>query len=84
MCDAHNCLQFTTTSIHFVAAGVTELACLAHVRRKFFEIDAANPHPMCHAALAHIAEPYAIEQQAKNWDAVARAFGLQLETLASD
>ena len=53
--------------------GVTELACLAHARRKFFEIDAANPHPMCRAALAHIAELYAIEQQAKDWDAVARA-----------
>ena len=73
VCDAHNCRQLITASIHFVAEGVTELACLAHARRKFFEIDAANPHPMCRAALAHIAELYAIEQQAKNWDAVARA-----------
>lgn len=53
--------------------GVTELACLAHARRKFFEIDAANPHSMCRAALARIAELYAIEQQARDWDAVVRA-----------
>lgn len=53
--------------------GVTELACLAHARRKFFEIHAANPHPLAQAALARIAELYAIEQQARDWDAVARA-----------
>lgn len=54
-------------------AGVTELACLAHARRKFFEIDAANPHPLAQAALTQIAALYAIEQQAKGWDATARA-----------
>jgi len=53
--------------------GVTELACLAHARRKFFEINAANPHPLAQAALTRIAELYAIEQQARDWDAAARA-----------
>ena len=53
--------------------GVTELACLAHARRKFFEIDAANPHPLAQAALMRIAALYAIEQQARDWDAAARA-----------
>ena len=53
--------------------GVTELACLAHVRRKFFEINAANPHPQAQAALTQIAELYAIEQQARSFDAAARA-----------
>jgi transposase len=53
--------------------GVTELACLAHARRKFYEIDAANPHPLAQTALARIAELYAIEQQARDWDAKARA-----------
>ena len=53
--------------------GVTELACLAHARRKFFEIDAANPHPLAQVALVRIAELYAIEQQARDWDAKARA-----------
>ena len=53
--------------------GITELACLAHVRRKFFEINAANPHPQAQVALTLIAELYAIEQQARGWDAVARA-----------
>jgi len=52
--------------------GITELACLAHARRKFFEINATNPHPQAQAALTQIAELYAIEQQARGWDAAAR------------
>ena len=52
--------------------GIVELACLAHARRKFFEIDAANPHPLAQAALTRIAELYAIEQQARGWAPEAR------------
>jgi len=59
--------------------GVTELACLAHARRKFFELNAASPHPLAQAALSKIAELYAIEQQAKDWDGTARGKLRQLE-----
>ncbi|MGH8336077.1 MAG: IS66 family transposase, partial [Gammaproteobacteria bacterium] len=41
--------------------GVTELACLAHARRKFFELHASNQHPVAAEALQRIGELYAIE-----------------------
>ncbi len=52
--------------------GVTELACLAHVRRKFFELHAANGSPVAAEALHRIGSLYAVEQQAKELDAAAR------------
>ena len=45
-------------------AGVTELACLAHIRRKFFELHQANQSPLAAQALSRIAELYAIEARA--------------------
>lgn len=45
--------------------GITELACWAHARRKFFEIQAAAPSPIAGEALARIGELYALEAQAK-------------------
>lgn len=45
--------------------GVTELACLAHARRKFFELFAANGHPLAAEALRRIAALYGIEQEGK-------------------
>lgn len=47
--------------------GITELACLAHVRRKFFDLYAANQHPVAAEALRRIGELYHIEEQAKVW-----------------
>ncbi|MBK8815637.1 MAG: IS66 family transposase [Methylococcaceae bacterium] len=44
----------------------TELACFAHVRRKFFDLFKANQSPMAYAALEQIADLYEIESQAKN------------------
>ena len=41
--------------------GVTEAACMAHVRRKFFDIHAETKSPQSHEALRRIAELYAIE-----------------------
>lgn len=41
--------------------GVTELACFAHARRKFFELHAGNQHPVAAEALRRIGELYAIE-----------------------
>ena len=52
--------------------GVTELACLAHARRKFFELHAANGHPVAAEALAYIGELYAIEAEGRALDPAAR------------
>lgn len=46
--------------------GITELTCLAHARRKFFDLHAANQHPVAAEALARIAELYQIESTAKH------------------
>lgn len=40
---------------------VTEAACWAHVRRKFFDVHAATQSPLAHDALQRIAALYAIE-----------------------
>jgi hypothetical protein len=45
-------------------AGPTELACLAHIRRKFFDVHAAGGSPVAEEALRRIAQLYAIEQKA--------------------
>nr|WP_229207071.1 IS66 family transposase [Duganella sp. Root336D2] len=52
--------------------GVTELACLAHVRRKFFELHAANGSPVAAEALQRIGILYAIERQAAHLPPKAR------------
>jgi transposase len=46
------------------ANGPTELACLAHIRRKFFDLHAASGSPVAEEALRRIAQLYAIEQDA--------------------
>lgn len=46
--------------------GCIELACLAHVRRKFFDLYQANQSPMAKVALEKIADLYDIETQAKS------------------
>jgi transposase len=43
--------------------GPTELACLAHIRRKFFDVHAASGSPVAEEALRRIAALYLIEQQ---------------------
>jgi len=53
--------------------GITELACLAHARRKFFELHAVNPSPLAQAALEQIGQLYAIERAAQALDVAARA-----------
>ena len=52
--------------------GVTELACRAHCRRKFFDLHAAGGHPVAEEALRRIGELYAIEARARDGDEVAR------------
>ena len=52
--------------------GVTELACLAHCRRKFFDLHTAGSHPVAEEALRRIGQLYIIETQAHDGDAIAR------------
>ncbi len=52
--------------------GVVELGCFAHARRKFFELHAANGHPIAAEALTRIAELYAIEAASSDLDPVTR------------
>ena len=42
-----------------------EVGCLAHARRRFFELHEANQNPMAAKALKHIAELYQVESMAK-------------------
>ncbi len=44
-------------------ADPTELACLAHIRRKFFDVHAASGSLVAEEALRRIAQLYAIEQR---------------------
>jgi transposase len=53
--------------------GITELACMGHARRKFFEIQAANASPIASEALARIGQLYAIEAQANQYSIEDRA-----------
>jgi hypothetical protein len=43
--------------------GPTELACLAHISRKFFDLHTAGASPVAEEALRRIAALYAVEQQ---------------------
>jgi transposase len=52
--------------------GITELACLAHARRKFFDLYAANANPLAAEALRRIGELYQIEDEAKTWSGEER------------
>jgi transposase len=63
------------------AQGVTELGCLAHARRKFFDLHAASGSPIALEALNRIAALYAIEAQGKGMDGAARTHLRQNEAL---
>lgn len=53
-------------------SGIVELACLAHARRKFFDLHAANQSPIAAEALRRIAELYAIEREGKDYNVESR------------
>jgi len=48
-----------------IASGVTEVGCLAHARRKFFDLHAANQSQIAEFALAKFARVYEIEREVK-------------------
>jgi transposase len=54
------------------ATGITELGCLAHARRKFFDLNSAKANPIALEALNRIAALYGIEHDGKHLDATAR------------
>jgi transposase len=54
------------------AAGVTELGCMAHARRKFFELHANHQSQIAGQALDLIGALYEIERQAAGWAPDAR------------
>lgn len=54
------------------ARGITELGCMAHARRKFFELAQANASAEALEALRRIGELYAIEANAKDLDVAQR------------
>jgi transposase len=54
------------------AQGVTELGCLAHARRKFFDLYAANQSLVAAEALRRIGELYEVEREAQGMDAAGR------------
>ena len=51
---------------------MTELACLAHCRRKFFDLHAAGGHPVAAEVLRRIGELYAVETLARDGDVADR------------
>ena len=48
-----------------IASGVTEVGCLAHARRKFFDLHAANQSQIAEYALQQFARVYEIEREVK-------------------
>ncbi len=52
-------------------SGIMELACLAHARRKFFDLYTANQSTMAQEALARIGKLYAIEEAGRGLDTAA-------------
>ncbi|UCV26640.1 IS66 family transposase [Ferribacterium limneticum] len=62
--------------------GVTELACLAHCRRKFFDLHALpGGHPVAEEALRRIGELYALEAEVAGVEAADRLVLRQREAL---
>jgi len=54
-------------------AGVIELGCLAHARRKFFELNHAQPSAIAQEAMLRIAALYDIERRGQNMSIAERA-----------
>jgi transposase len=52
--------------------GVTEVGCLAHARRKFFDLHASNKSQIAQSALEQIARIYEIEREVKELPADER------------
>lgn len=51
-----------------IAGGITEVGCLAHARRKFFDLHVANKSQVAESALQQIGTIYEIERELKSLD----------------
>ena len=60
-----------------IASGVTEVGCLAHARRKFFDLHVANKSQIAEFALEQFARIYEVERQVKELDAAQRTAARQ-------
>ncbi|CAM4423171.1 hypothetical protein BOTU111921_29480 [Bordetella tumbae] len=52
--------------------GMAEVGCMAHARRKFYELHAASKSQLAEQALQHIGQLYEVERQVKDLDIDAR------------
>ena len=55
-----------------MSLGVTEVGCMAHARRKFFELHVANKSQIAEYALGLIGQLYEIERHAKDLNPIDR------------
>jgi transposase len=56
------------TSVPTATSSVTEVGCLAHARRKFFDLHVANKSQIAGFALEQFSRVYAIEREVKSLD----------------
>jgi transposase len=63
-----------------IANGVTEVGCLAHARRKFFDLHAANQSQIAGFALQQFARVYDIEREVRELSAEQRQIVRQQQT----
>ena len=63
-----------------IASGVTEVGCLAHARRKFFDLHAANQSQIAEFALQQFGRVYEIEREVKELSAEQRQASRQQHT----
>ena len=57
---------------NLLGKGLIEAGCMAHARRKFFDLFAANKSGIAQAGLEYFAKLYAVEREAAQMDAAAR------------
>ena len=65
------CDDFSGYKASFGAA-VTEVGCMAHARRKFFDLHVSNKSEIAQQALVYIGQLYEVEREAKNLSADER------------
>ncbi|KVL18312.1 IS66 family transposase [Burkholderia ubonensis] len=65
------CDDFTGYKALF-AQGITELGCMAHARRKFYDLHVANKSQIAQDALNHIGQLYEIEREVQQLAAPSR------------
>jgi len=65
------CDDFSGYKASFGAA-ITEIGCMAHARRKFFDLHVSNKSEIAQQALTYIAQLYKVEREVKNLSADER------------